>query len=140
MYYAAVILNTYPLSTLGMRVDKWIWAVRMVKSRTLAGQLCQRGKVMVNGLKAKPATNLKLGDLVEVQNKQVIKCYQVDGFIPKRVSAALAAENFIDISPKPDQTSQTQAGADRWGRREKGEGRPTKKDWRDLQETKWFDA
>lgn len=118
-----------------MRVDKWIWAVRMVKSRTLAGTFCKQGKVQVNGLKVKPATNLKLEDIVTVNHPSVTRQYKVTGFIPKRVSAELAAQNYEDLSPEPEamlESTPYQIAP----RRDKGEGRPTKKDWRDISKTK----
>lgn len=120
-----------------MRVDKWIWAVRMVKSRTLAGQMCKAGKVMVNDEKAKPSKELKLDDVVEVYHKSVLKRYRVLGFIPKRVSAELAAVNYEDLSPEPEAPDKLNEFYELpQGKREKGEGRPTKKDWRDIDKVK----
>lgn len=121
-----------------MRVDKWIWAVRMVKSRTLAGDLCKRGKVEVNERKAKPATAIKIDDIVTVTNGRVWKKYKVTGFIPKRVSAELAAKNYEDLTPAaPDEPAhQKMPRLKYWGQRIKGEGRPTKKDWRDIDRAK----
>jgi len=118
-----------------MRVDKWIWAVRMVKSRTLAGTFCKQGKVLINGLKAKPASKIKLTDIVTVNHPRIVKEYRVTGFIPKRVSAELAAQNYEDLSPEPE-TSQDYNPYQVAPKRDKGEGRPTKKDWRDIQEAK----
>lgn len=124
-----------------MRVDKWIWAVRMVKSRTLAGLFCQQGKVLVNGIKAKPATNIKLNDVITLRRKEDELIYQVTGFIPKRVSATLAAENYEDLSPilAPETPLEKASRPQFWGQRPKGEGRPTKKDWRDIQQAKNLD-
>ena len=123
-----------------MRVDKWIWAVRMVKSRTLAGQMCKSGKVTINGEKAKPSKDLKLDDIVEVDHKSVLRVYKVTGFIEKRVSAELAAQNYEDLSPEPEMDQHSSYDPDRpfWGQREKGEGRPTKHDARKIREAKGF--
>lgn len=124
-----------------MRVDKWIWAVRMVKSRTLAGQMCKAGRVLVNGEKVKPSKDIKLEDFVQVQHKSVIKIYKVLGFIEKRVSAEIAAHNYEDHSPEPepylnpaDNNFELPQGV-----REKGEGRPTKKDRRAIDESQKYD-
>lgn len=119
-----------------MRVDKWIWAVRMVKSRTLAGTMCKAGKVFINGEKAKPSKDLKLGDRVEVAHKSVVKDYEVTGFIEKRVSAELAANNYIDHSPEPEATFDPRENNYELPQavRTKGEGRPTKKDRRAIDE------
>lgn len=117
-----------------MRVDKWIWAVRMVKSRTLASTMCKAGKVLVNGEKAKPSKEIKLEDEVEVKHKSVTKIYEVTGFIEKRTSAELAAKNYIDHSPAPEKT--VHSGNNNYelpqAVRKKGEGRPTKKDRRSI--------
>lgn len=120
-----------------MRIDKWIWAVRMVKSRTLAGQMCKAGRVLVNGEKVKPSRDIKLEDLVEVQHKSVLKRYRVQGFIEKRVSAELAALNYEDLSPEPEKfDTPNEAFQLPQGQRAKGEGRPTKKEWRTLNKAK----
>ena len=117
-----------------MRVDKWIWAVRMVKSRTLAGQFCKQGKVEINGKKAKPASSIKLEDIVSVDHGSIEKQYKVTGFIPKRVSAEKAALNYEDLTPE---AVNEEFPSNKYApRRERGEGRPTKKDWRDIQRTK----
>lgn len=117
-----------------MRVDKWIWAVRMVKTRTLGGDLCKKGNVLVNGVKVKPSKEVKIGDMVTVTQKQVVKKYKVTWLIPKRVSAELAAKNYEDYSPVEEVTDKSspeyyQPNAPR---RAKGEGRPTKKDYRQI--------
>lgn len=119
-----------------MRVDKWIWAVRMVKSRTLAGTMCKAGKVLVNGEKAKPSKEIKLADKVEVQHKSVTKIYEVAGFIEKRTSAELASKNYIDHSPEPANNDEPDVNTFELPQavRQKGEGRPTKKDRRLIDE------
>ena len=119
-----------------MRVDKWIWAVRMAKSRTLATALCKKGKVLINDQKAKAASNIKIDDVISVENSSVWKLYKVTGFIPKRVSAELAAQNYEDLTPKPEVEDSETYQSEEWGRRARGEGRPTKKDWRDIQKAK----
>ena len=109
----------------------------MVKSRTLAGQMCKAGRVWINGEKAKPSKELKLDDLVEVDHKSVLKRYRVLGFIPKRVSAELAAANYEDLSPEPIAFNQADDHYELpQGQRPKGEGRPTKRDARALQAVK----
>lgn len=119
-----------------MRVDKWIWAVRMVKSRTLAGHMCKAGKVLVNGEKVKPSKEIKEGERIEVQHKSVTKIYEVTGFIEKRTSAELATQNYIDHSPEPDPFNNPAGNNFELPQavRAKGEGRPTKKNRRAIDE------
>ncbi|NCP67723.1 RNA-binding S4 domain-containing protein [bacterium] len=123
-----------------MRVDKWIWAVRMVKSRTLASTMCKAGKVLINSEKTKPSKEIKEGDRVEVQHKNVTKVYEVTGFIEKRTSADLAAQNYIDHSPEPDRFVNPADNNFELPQavRTKGEGRPTKKDRRAIDEYKKY--
>jgi ribosome-associated heat shock protein Hsp15 len=108
----------------------------MVKSRTLAGTMCKAGKVLVNGEKVKPSKEIKEFDKIEVQHKSVIKIYEVIGFIEKRTSAELAAQNFVDQSPTPDPFENPADNNFELPQavRERGEGRPTKKDRRSIDE------
>ena len=116
-----------PAST---RVDKWLWSVRAFKTRTAAGDACSTGKVRVNGEPAKPATKVVVGDRVEARRgtRQIV--YEVVAIIEKRVSASVAAECYVDYSPvepKPDGAFVVPGGA-----RERGAGRPTKRDRREI--------
>lgn len=110
-----------------MRVDKWIWAVWIAKSRTEATDLCALGRVTVNGEKAKPAKLLKIGDIVQAQLKGYAKRYAVAGFLEKRGSQDMALKCFTDVTP-PE--LQKDAKALDQGVRDKGLGRPTKKERR----------
>ena len=106
-------------------MDKWIWSVRMVKSRTIATESCKGGKVSVNGESAKPSRTVRVGDMVEVRFRGFSKVYKVLKLIETRVSAKLAAECFEDHSPE----RLPQA---RPPKRERGSGRPTKRERRAL--------
>src|SRR3954452_16640043 len=81
------------------RVDRWLWAVRLYKTRSLATDACRGGHVKVNGATAKPATTVKGGDRVETNVADRERVLEVAGIIDKRVSAAAAAESFVDHSP-----------------------------------------
>ena len=110
-----------------MRVDKWIWAMWIAKSRTEGTEMCTLGRVMVNGEKAKPAKFLKIGDIVQAQLKGYGKRYKVVGFLEKRGSQEMALRCFEDVTP-PD--LQKDAKPLDQGVRDKGTGRPTKKERR----------
>jgi len=112
----------------------------MVKSRTLASTMCKAGKVLINSEKTKPSKEIKEGDRVEVQHKNVTKVYEVTGFIEKRTSADLAAQNYIDHSPEPDRFVNPADNNFELPQavRTKGEGRPTKKDRRAIDEYKKY--
>ncbi len=119
---------------MSVRVDKWLWAVRVFKTRSAANDACSSGRVRVNGEIAKPATKLSVGDSLEVRRRDDLRVLEVVALLDKRVSAALAADAIVDRSPPPS----TQP-ADPLGdmiavaaRRERGAGRPTKKDRRQM--------
>ncbi|MFG2824964.1 RNA-binding S4 domain-containing protein [Kitasatospora sp. NPDC048365] len=112
------------------RVDSWIWAVRLIKTRSAAGAACRGGHVKVNGDRAKPAQHVKPGDEVRVRVEGWERVVEVTRVISKRVGAPVAAECFVDQSPPRPPRTEVPAVA---GLRDRGTGRPTKRDRRDLE-------
>lgn len=110
------------------RVDSWIWAIRLTKTRSAAGAACRGGHVRVNGATAKPAQPVVIGDEVRVRLNGRERIVEVTKEISKRVSAPLAAECYIDRSPPPPPREIMAAIP----RRDPGAGRPTKRDRREL--------
>ena len=110
------------------RVDKWLWAVRLYKTRTLATDAVRGGHVKVNGAPAKPATAVKVGDRVEAHAHDRRRILEVARIIEKRVGPALAAEAVVDHSPPPPQRDLTAPAF----LRDASAGRPTKRDRRKL--------
>ncbi len=117
-----------------VRVDKWLWSVRVYKTRTAAGDACSSGRVTVNGEPAKPATKVAVGDMVSARRRENTVIYRVEALIEKRVSAAKAAECFEDLSPPEPVRARGQLIVPPGGARDRGEGRPTKRDRRRLDE------
>jgi len=111
------------------RVDRWLWAVRVAKTRSLASELCGGGHVEVNGRPAKPATKVTVGDAVVVRVGGRERRLEVVRVIEKRVGAAVAADCVIDRSPPPPEPDR----AGPVGVRERGAGRPTKRDRRRIE-------
>jgi ribosome-associated heat shock protein Hsp15 len=111
------------------RVDRWLWAVRVYKTRSLATDACRGGHVKVNGTTAKPATTVKIGDRVETFVHERDRVLEVVDIIDKRVSAAIAAESFVDHSPPPPPREERLVPL---FSRDPGAGRPTKRDRRAL--------
>ncbi len=109
-------------------MDRWVWAVRLYKTRSAASDACAGGHVRVNGASAKAATRVKVGDLVEARVEQRDRAYEVVRIIEKRVGASVAAECIVDRSPPPPERDPTQDAF----ARDRGSGRPTKRDRRDL--------
>jgi ribosome-associated heat shock protein Hsp15 len=119
-----------------IRLDKWVWAVRMYKTRSLAKTECDSGKVTVNGTTSKPSKLIRVGDMIETKRPRYHKKYKVLKLIPKRVSAALAAVCFEDHSP--EQPKKDAFVVLPVAMRERGSGRPTKKESRETQRLKNF--
>jgi ribosome-associated heat shock protein Hsp15 len=114
--------------TTSARVDSWLWAVRVFKSRSQATAGVKAGHGRVNGERAKPATNVKVGDRVVVRGGVVERVLVVEKVLVKRVSASLAAEAVTDQSPPPPPREL----AVRQAVRDRGAGRPTKRERRDI--------
>ena len=113
-----------------VRVDKWLWAVRAHKTRTAATAACNAGRVRVNDEVAKPATRIDVGDTVESRRADQVLVYRVTKLIEKRVGANAAAECYEDHSPP--RPPRSLAVPPPGGARERGTGRPTKKDRREI--------
>ncbi|MFJ5553303.1 RNA-binding S4 domain-containing protein [Streptomyces sp. NPDC093225] len=110
------------------RVDSWIWSVRLTRTRSAAAAACRAGHVRVNGERAKPAQPVKPGDEVRLFHEGRERIVIVQRTITKRVGAPVAAECLIDKSPPPP-TRVERAAA---GLRDRGAGRPTKRERRDT--------
>ena len=111
------------------RVDKWLWAVRICKTRTAASDACRGGHVKVNGAPAKAATPVRVGDRVEAYIHDRERILEVVRLIEKRVGAAVAAECLVDSSLPPPTRDEAIAAI---LLRDAGTGRPTKRDRRQL--------
>lgn len=116
-----------------IRLDKYLWSVRLFKTRTLAAAACDSGKVKFNGLQAKAARSVSIGDEYEVKTEHKRWRIKVTGLIEKRVAAAEAIKYYLDITPEEEQLRlQYQAASFHTGKRQSKIGRPTKKERRDL--------
>ena len=112
-----------------VRVDSWIWCVRLTKSRSMAATACRAGHVKVNGERVKPAQAVKVGDEIRLVQAQRERVVIVTRLLVKRVGAPDAAEAYIDNSPPPPPRVDALA----MGVRDRGAGRPTKRDRRELE-------
>ena len=110
------------------RLDSWMWAVRLYKTRTKSKAAVVGGHVTVNGARPKPAHKVKPGDRIEATQADRVRVVEVVEPIEKRVGAARAAECFVDRSPLPPPREFVAPA----GHREPGSGRPTKRDRRQF--------
>ncbi len=116
-----------------VRVDRWLWAVRGFKTRAQANDACTKGRVRINGEVCKPASKLRVGDRVEARRKGSTIVYEVVELLEKRVGAARADEARIDLSPPSPSRAEPHAFEVVVPTRDRGAGRPTKKDRRQMQ-------
>lgn len=112
-----------------VRVDSWLWAVRIYKSRSLATTACKGGHVEVDGVRAKPSTVVREGNRVVVRGEHRERILVVRRLLAKRVGAPLAAEAYLDESPPPPPREERPAPV---ALRLRGAGRPTKRERREL--------
>ena len=116
------------------RIDKWMWAVRIFKTRTIAAEACKKGRVAINGAQAKPARMVKPGDVIQVRKPPVTYSFKVLQAIEKRVGAKLVPDVMENVTT-PDQYELLEMNKiSGFVNRAKGTGRPTKKERRDLDE------
>ncbi|WP_395572559.1 RNA-binding S4 domain-containing protein [Streptomyces sp. BK79] len=118
-----------PKSGESVRVDSWIWAVRLIKTRSLGATACRGGHVRVNGERVKPAYSLRVGDEVRLRHEGRERVVVVKRLIRKRVGAPIAAQCYQDNSPPPPPREAVAPA----GIRDRGAGRPTKRDRRELE-------
>lgn len=125
-----------------VRVDKWLWSVRIFKSRTQATSACKTGKVKVNEVVAKPSQAVEVGDHLHVRKNGFHLQFKVKELIKKRVGAPIAVTCYEDLTPEEELNKYNDwyVGKGKTERRAKGKGRPTKKERRQIDEFKddWF--
>lgn len=109
-------------------MDQWLWAIRVYPTRSAAGAACRGGHVEVNGRTAKPATTVRVGDRVRARVDRRQREVEVVRLIVKRVGAPIAVECYVDHSPPPPPPEHDVPVF----ARERGSGRPTKRDRRRL--------
>jgi len=114
------------------RLDKWLWAVRVFKTRSLAGDACRAGSVTVNELTAKPARDVRPGEIIAVRLGLVLRTLRVVAVPRSRVGAKLLPEYCADLTPPEEYEKARVKPVEHLLLREKGSGRPTKRDRRLL--------
>lgn len=116
-----------------LRLDKYLWAIRLFKTRTLAAVACDTGKVKFNGVAAKASKPVSIGDEYEIKTEVKRWRIKVTGLLHNRVQYAEAIKHYLDITPAEEiERLQFQAATFHTGKRLSKIGRPTKKERRDL--------
>ena len=113
-----------------IRLDKWLFAVRLFKTRGQATEACRRGKIKLNESQAKAAKSIKLGDIINIRQSPMIRSLEVIGLTERRIGAKLV-ENFAkDITPKEEWDKFYKSKSNRTENQNKSQGRPSKKERR----------
>ena len=115
-----------------MRIDKYLWCVRLYKTRSIASEDVKSGKVLLNQMSVKPSRELKVGDVFTVQYHGFSKSYKVIGIPKSRVGAKLLEDLIVDCTPPEEIEKLEFLKLAKNLQRDKGQGRPTKKERRDL--------
>ena len=121
-----------------VRVDKWLWSVRIFKSRTIATDACKSGKVKAGGTPVKASQMIQRGDELEVRKNGFNFRYKVIDLIQKRVGAPVAQKCYEDLTPEEELNKYKDwfVGKAAAEKREKGAGRPTKRERREIEQFK----
>ena len=119
-----------------VRIDKWLWAARLFKTRAIATDAIKGGKVKINDVAVKPSREVKEGDVIQVQIEQLHKVVQVKTVIKNRVSAKQVPEVYADLTPKEEYERIEFMRAYKSEYRDRGAGRPTKKERRLIEKLK----
>jgi ribosome-associated heat shock protein Hsp15 len=120
-----------------VRIDKWLWTVRLFKTRTMATDACNAGKVKINSVNCKPSREIKTNDEIQIRIGQLQKIIKVIGFPKSRISAKLVPDCYIDLTPA-EEYERVKRLSTQTERREHGLGRPTKRDRRQIDFLKDF--
>jgi ribosome-associated heat shock protein Hsp15 len=120
-----------------VRIDKYLWAVRIFKTRSLAAEACKKGRVSMDDLPVKASRTVTNGDRIQIRKMPVIYSYQVKDPIEKRVGAKIVDQHVENITPQ-EELQKLEMQDDFYIKRDRGAGRPTKKERRlldDLQDS-----
>lgn len=115
-----------------VRIDKWIWAMRIFKTRTIATEACKKGRVSVGDTLAKPSRPIKVGDIIKVRKPPVTYSFRVLALTENRLGAKLVPEYMENITPQSELDLLEVVKISGFVDRRKGLGRPTKREGRDL--------
>ncbi len=117
-----------------VRIDKWMWATRIFKTRTIAAEACKKNRVMINDVNVKPSRMIKLGDVIQVRKPPITYSFKVLGLTERRMGAKLVPEFLENVTPPEQYEILEMNRISGFVNRSKGLGRPTKKDRRELEE------
>lgn len=117
-----------------VRIDKWLWAVRLFKTRSIAIEACKKGRITIKGVTIKPSRMIKAGDVIEVRRPPVTYSFEVLSLTERRMGAKLVPEFMRDVTAPSQLEILEISKMSGFVDRARGTGRPTKKDRRELEQ------
>lgn len=121
-----------------LRIDKWLWAVRIFKTRSQAAAACKGGKIKIEGQNVKASREVKEGEVISVSLTTFIKTVKVKSLLQRRVGAKLVPDHMEDLTPQEEYDKQKMSQAVNKEYRQRGDGRPTKKERRIIERLKKY--
>ncbi|MBN2347647.1 MAG: RNA-binding S4 domain-containing protein [Bacteroidales bacterium] len=118
-----------------VRIDKWLWAVRIYKTRSQASEACKKGRIIIDNIPVKPSREIKLGDVIIVRKMPVLYTFKVKELTERRLSAKLVKDYYEDLT-SVDELNKLQVNETIFIKRDRGAGRPTKKERRIIDKIK----
>ena len=119
-----------------IRIDKWLWAVRLYKTRSIATEACKTGRIKIDGIAVKPSRTIRKGTIIEVFQPPMQKTIEVKELLKNRVGAKLVENYIVDHTPEEEYEKLQMIKEMRTEWRNRGTGRPTKKERRDIDRLK----
>ena len=119
-----------------LRIDKWLWAVRIFKTRSQASEACKKGRILIEDLQVKPSRIIKKGEIVFVKSPPVTYQFKVLGLLGKRQSAKIVVDYVEDITPEEEKLKLDMKRFSGFEIRDRGIGRPTKRERRLIDQLK----
>ena len=121
-----------------VRIDKYLWAIRQYKTRTMAGDACRGGKVKLNGQPVKASREIKVGDIIEISTPGLTRKIKVLELLNNRVGAPKVPDYMEDLTPQEVIEQAKLVRQTNYEKRDRGLGRPTKRDRRDIEALKKY--
>ncbi len=118
------------------RIDKWLWSVRLFKTRSQATEACRSGKVTIDDQSMKPSREARIGDIIVIRQGPLTKTVQVKELLKSRVGAKLVPDYMVDLTPEEEYTKLQMMREVNFEIRDRGIGRPTKKERRIIDRLK----
>jgi ribosome-associated heat shock protein Hsp15 len=122
----------------GVRIDKWLWAVRIFKTRSLASDACRSGKVKILDQAVKPSHDVKVAEIITISLGPITKTVKVSVLLGHRVSAKLVVGFMEDLTPEAEYQKLKRSNDMEFEVRERGTGRPTKRERREIEFLKLY--